>query len=170
MTTKWKDFIFFFDSRVFWIFGNCWIEMKWLWLENFMKRMHPGEMSLGIAVSCNSRLCGALRIWHSFLWTSYCVQYLKHIRVRHQPIFELFPVMIGTTITWAYAHLLTMSGAYEHATSKGKNHCRTDRAHIIGTTPWYLLLPFFYLNFQHVYLWRGFSGEFVYVYGFFFTI
>jgi hypothetical protein len=56
--------------------------------------------------------------------------------------------MIGTAITWAYAHLLTMSGAYEHATSKGKNHCRTDRAHIIGTTPWYLSVPFSYLYFH----------------------
>ncbi|XP_024365383.1 nucleobase-ascorbate transporter 2 isoform X1 [Physcomitrium patens] len=63
-------------------------------------------------------------------------QYLKHIRFRHQPIFELFPVMIGTAITWAYAHLLTMSGAYEHVSPKGKLHCRTDRAHIIGSTPW----------------------------------
>lgn len=74
--------------------------------------------------------------------------------------------MIATVITWAYAHLLTMSGAYEHATSKGKNHCRTDRAHIIGTSPWYLLFSFFYLNYYHAYVQSSFFDKSDYVHAY----
>ncbi|CAM6081627.1 unnamed protein product [Calypogeia fissa] len=63
-------------------------------------------------------------------------QFLKHIKVRDVPIFELYPIILGVAVTWAYAHLLTVSGAYAHATHKGKIHCRTDRSHIIGSAPW----------------------------------
>ncbi|BBN14026.1 hypothetical protein Mp_6g08300 [Marchantia polymorpha subsp. ruderalis] len=63
-------------------------------------------------------------------------QFLKHIRVRDIPIFELYPIILGVAVTWAYAHLLTVSGAYTHATPMGQRHCRTDRAHIIGSAPW----------------------------------
>ena len=51
-------------------------------------------------------------------------------------------MILGIAVTWSYAHLLTMSGAYAHATPKGKMHCRTDRAHIIGSSPWYLSTPY----------------------------
>ena len=51
-------------------------------------------------------------------------------------------MILGIAVTWSYAHLLTMSGAYAHATLKGKMHCRTDRAHIIGSSPWYLSTPY----------------------------
>ncbi|KAG6550518.1 hypothetical protein Mapa_007887 [Marchantia paleacea] len=62
--------------------------------------------------------------------------FLKHIRVRDIPVFELYPIILGVAVTWAYAHLLTVSGAYTHATPMGQRHCRTDRAHIIGSAPW----------------------------------
>ncbi|KAL2643374.1 hypothetical protein R1flu_010961 [Riccia fluitans] len=63
-------------------------------------------------------------------------QFLKHIRVRDIPIFELYPIVLGVAVTWAYAHLLTISGAYTHASPLGRQHCRTDRSHIIGSAPW----------------------------------
>ncbi|CAK9214205.1 unnamed protein product [Sphagnum troendelagicum] len=63
-------------------------------------------------------------------------QYVKHMKVRERPIFELFPIILGIAVVWPYAHLMTMSGAYQHATLKGKMHCRTDWSNIIGTSPW----------------------------------
>eukprot|EP01018_Ginkgo_biloba_P015124 Gb_40643 [translate_table: standard] len=63
-------------------------------------------------------------------------QYLKHIHTRHLPIFERFAVLICVTFVWAYAHLLTASGAYKHKSDLTKNHCRTDRANLISSAPW----------------------------------
>eukprot|EP01018_Ginkgo_biloba_P003539 Gb_26069 [translate_table: standard] len=63
-------------------------------------------------------------------------QYLKHIQARHLPIFERFSLLICVTLVWAYAHLLTASGAYKHASDKAKGHCRTDRANLISSAPW----------------------------------
>ncbi|XP_052178942.1 nucleobase-ascorbate transporter 1 [Diospyros lotus] len=65
-------------------------------------------------------------------------QYLKHVRpLRDLPIFERFPVLICVTIVWIYALLLTAGGAY-----RGKPHitqvsCRTDKANLISTAPWF---------------------------------
>ncbi|KAG8364561.1 hypothetical protein BUALT_Bualt18G0010200 [Buddleja alternifolia] len=65
-------------------------------------------------------------------------QYLKHVKpLRDFPIFERFPILICIPIVWLYALILTASGAY-----RGKSHltqlsCRTDRANLISTAPWF---------------------------------
>lgn len=68
-------------------------------------------------------------------------QYLKHIQARDLPVFERFPVLICITLVWAYAHLLTASGAYKHVPERTKINCRTDRAHLISSAPW-IKFPF----------------------------
>ncbi|KAJ7544547.1 hypothetical protein O6H91_09G082200 [Diphasiastrum complanatum] len=69
-------------------------------------------------------------------------QFLKFVKVTKKvPIFERFPIIFSVAIIWAYAHILTVGGAYRHATVKGKNHCRTDRAHLIESAPW-VRLPY----------------------------
>ncbi|XP_024524652.1 nucleobase-ascorbate transporter 1 [Selaginella moellendorffii] len=69
-------------------------------------------------------------------------QFLGRLSAKKKlPFFERFPVLISAAIIWAYAHLLTVSGAYKHATELGKDHCRTDRAHFVKTAPW-VRLPF----------------------------
>ncbi|XP_052735702.1 nucleobase-ascorbate transporter 1 isoform X4 [Vigna angularis] len=67
-------------------------------------------------------------------------QYLKHVRLyRDIPIFERFPVLICVTIVWIYSVILTASGAYRHKATITQNSCRTDRANLISTAPWFML-------------------------------
>ncbi|XP_042519067.1 nucleobase-ascorbate transporter 1 [Macadamia integrifolia] len=66
-------------------------------------------------------------------------QYLKHVRpVKDVPIFERFPILICTTIIWAYSHVLTAGGAYRNRPIKTQQNCRTDRAHLISSAPWFM--------------------------------
>ncbi|XP_031480782.1 nucleobase-ascorbate transporter 1-like isoform X1 [Nymphaea colorata] len=65
-------------------------------------------------------------------------QYLKHVRpFKDVPIFERFPLLICITIMWLYSHILTAGGAYRHTSVKTQIHCRTDRAHLISSAPWF---------------------------------
>ncbi|XP_020079796.1 nucleobase-ascorbate transporter 2-like [Ananas comosus] len=63
-------------------------------------------------------------------------QYLKHIHARHLPILERFSLIISITVIWAYAHILTASGAYKHSSVHTQINCRTDSAHLISSAPW----------------------------------
>ncbi|XP_019434040.1 PREDICTED: nucleobase-ascorbate transporter 1 [Lupinus angustifolius] len=66
-------------------------------------------------------------------------QYLKHVRpFRDIPIFERFPVLICVPIVWIYAVILTASGAYQHKSPQTQHNCRTDRANLISTAPWFM--------------------------------
>lgn len=63
-------------------------------------------------------------------------QYLKHFQIRQLPMLERFALLLSVTVIWAYAHLLTASGAYKHRPEKTQFNCRTDRANLISTAPW----------------------------------
>ncbi|KAG9141209.1 hypothetical protein Leryth_001696 [Lithospermum erythrorhizon] len=65
-------------------------------------------------------------------------QYLKHVKLpRDFPIFERFSVLICISVVWIYASILTASGAYNHKSSRTQFNCRTDKANIISTAPWF---------------------------------
>ncbi|KAK2998452.1 hypothetical protein RJ639_023985 [Escallonia herrerae] len=64
------------------------------------------------------------------------VQYLKHFQTKQLPILERFALLISITVIWAYAHLLTASGAYKYRPELTQNNCRTDRANLISSAPW----------------------------------
>ncbi|KAM7277135.1 hypothetical protein ACFE04_019001 [Oxalis oulophora] len=65
-------------------------------------------------------------------------QYLKHVKpLRELPIFERFPVLICVTIVWIYSIILTASGAYREKPHATQMSCRTDRANLISTAPWF---------------------------------
>ncbi|KAF2303016.1 hypothetical protein GH714_012638 [Hevea brasiliensis] len=63
-------------------------------------------------------------------------QYLKNFQTRQLPILERFAVLISVTVIWAYAHLLTASGAYKHSPELTQVNCRTDKAYLISSAPW----------------------------------
>ncbi|XP_008793044.2 nucleobase-ascorbate transporter 2-like [Phoenix dactylifera] len=63
-------------------------------------------------------------------------QYLKHLHARRVPILERYALLISITIIWAYAHILTVSGAYRHHPLVTQISCRTDRANLISSAPW----------------------------------
>jgi hypothetical protein len=46
-------------------------------------------------------------------------------------------VLISVAIVWGYAHLLTVMGAYKHASDLTASNCRTDRASLVVSSPWY---------------------------------
>ncbi|XP_020103755.1 nucleobase-ascorbate transporter 1 isoform X3 [Ananas comosus] len=65
-------------------------------------------------------------------------QYLKHYRpFKDIPIFERFPVLICVAIIWIYSIILTAGGAYNHRPPTTQNSCRTDRANLISSAPWF---------------------------------
>lgn len=51
-------------------------------------------------------------------------------------IFDRFAVLVTVVIVWVYAHILTVAGAYKHRPPKTQFSCRTDRAGLIGGSPW----------------------------------
>ncbi|KAG6641405.1 hypothetical protein CIPAW_09G071200 [Carya illinoinensis] len=63
-------------------------------------------------------------------------QYLKNFQARQLPILERFALLISITVIWAYAHLLTASGAYRHRPDLTQLNCRTDKANLISSAPW----------------------------------
>ncbi|KAK6917703.1 Nucleobase cation symporter 2 family [Dillenia turbinata] len=62
--------------------------------------------------------------------------YLKHFEARQLPVLECFALLISVTVIWAYAHLLTASGAYRYRPLKTQVNCRTDKANLISSAPW----------------------------------
>ncbi|KAM7276843.1 hypothetical protein ACFE04_018709 [Oxalis oulophora] len=65
-------------------------------------------------------------------------QYLKHVKpLRELPVFERSPVLICVTIVWIYSIILTASGAYREKPHATQMSCRTDRANLISTAPWF---------------------------------
>jgi nucleobase transporter 1/2 len=64
---------------------------------------------------------------------------LKHIRIRHVRFFELFPIIFGVVIVWVCATILTVTGAYDHASALGQLHCHTDQSGLDSHAPWYYI-------------------------------
>lgn len=66
----------------------------------------------------------------------FVAQYLKHFQTKQIPVLERFALLISVTVIWAYAHLLTASGAYKHRPELTQRNCRTDKANLISSAPW----------------------------------
>ncbi|XP_071716996.1 nucleobase-ascorbate transporter 1 [Rutidosis leptorrhynchoides] len=65
-------------------------------------------------------------------------QYLKQTRLlKDIPIFERFPLLICITIIWIYSIILTASGAYRNKPYATQLSCRTDKANLVSTAPWF---------------------------------
>ncbi|XP_078445267.1 nucleobase-ascorbate transporter 1-like [Wolffia australiana] len=65
-------------------------------------------------------------------------QYVKHQKfLKAMPIFERFPVLISISVIWIYALILTAGGAYKHKSQITQDSCRTDRANLISSAPWF---------------------------------
>lgn len=74
--------------------------------------------------------------WMKLIPCLVLAQYLRHIKLRKLPLFERYPILLSVIVIWAFAYLLTVSGAYRHVSQKTKLHCRADKADLIGTAPW----------------------------------
>ncbi|KAL0915650.1 hypothetical protein M5K25_016083 [Dendrobium thyrsiflorum] len=65
-------------------------------------------------------------------------QYMKHYRpFRDIRVFERFSVLICVSIIWIFSLILTVGGAYRHRPVRTQENCRTDRANLISSAPWF---------------------------------
>lgn len=77
------------------------------------------------------------------------MQYLKHIKAwKDAPILERFCILLSIAIIWMYSYILTVGGAYRNVPEKTKESCRTDRAHLISSAPWYTNLVISSIDFH----------------------
>ncbi|XP_022773293.1 nucleobase-ascorbate transporter 3-like isoform X2 [Durio zibethinus] len=63
-------------------------------------------------------------------------QYLKHLHSRAHQILERFALLFCIGIIWAFAAILTVSGAYNNVKTTTKQSCRTDRSYLLSSAPW----------------------------------
>ncbi|KAE8674533.1 Nucleobase-ascorbate transporter 3 [Hibiscus syriacus] len=63
-------------------------------------------------------------------------QYLKRVHSRAHLILERFALLLCIGIIWAFAAILTVSGAYNNVKTATKLSCRTDRSYLMSSAPW----------------------------------
>ncbi|XP_010429673.1 PREDICTED: nucleobase-ascorbate transporter 3 isoform X1 [Camelina sativa] len=63
-------------------------------------------------------------------------QYVKHFIPRISMILERYALLVCLALIWAFAAILTVSGAYNNVPVATKQSCRTDRAFLISSAPW----------------------------------
>nr|XP_029116277.1 nucleobase-ascorbate transporter 3 [Elaeis guineensis] len=63
-------------------------------------------------------------------------QYMKHINERTRYWFERFALLLCIVVVWSFAAILTAGGAYNNVSENTKQHCRTDRSHLMSSAPW----------------------------------
>ncbi|XVE69993.1 hypothetical protein DITRI_Ditri10aG0036100 [Diplodiscus trichospermus] len=63
-------------------------------------------------------------------------QYLKRIHPRTTLILERFGLLLCIGIIWAFAAILTVSGAYNNVKPATKQSCRTDGSYLMSSAPW----------------------------------
>ncbi|GMJ15365.1 pigment defective embryo 135, nucleobase ascorbate transporter 3 [Hibiscus trionum] len=63
-------------------------------------------------------------------------QYLKRVHSRAHLILERFALLLCIGIIWAFASVLTVSGAYNNVKTATKLSCRTDRSYLMSSAPW----------------------------------
>ncbi|XP_011017252.1 PREDICTED: nucleobase-ascorbate transporter 3-like [Populus euphratica] len=63
-------------------------------------------------------------------------QYLKYLHPRANPAIERFGLLVCVGIIWAFAAILTVSGAYNNVGQQTKQSCRTDRSYLMSSAPW----------------------------------
>lgn len=107
-----------------------------------------GITNLPSVIAYDSVMVGIHSIFLFVLCLScWCEQYLKNFHARQLPVLERFALLISITVIWAYAHLLTASGAYRHRPDITQVNCRTDKANLISSAPW--LVPKLAFNWLH---------------------
>jgi hypothetical protein len=67
-------------------------------------------------------------------------QYLKHVHEIAYNWIERYALLLCIFLVWTFAAILTAAGAYNHASLKAQQHCRTDRAYLMSSAPWYIIL------------------------------
>ncbi|KAF3551091.1 hypothetical protein DY000_02002757 [Brassica cretica] len=63
-------------------------------------------------------------------------QYLRLLLRKIQMILERYALLVCLALIWAFAAILTVSGAYNNVSVATKLSCRTDRSFLMSAAPW----------------------------------
>ncbi|KAH0890205.1 hypothetical protein HID58_052634 [Brassica napus] len=63
-------------------------------------------------------------------------QYLRFLLRKIQMILERYALLVCLALIWAFAAILTVSGAYNNVSVATKLSCRTDRSFLMSAAPW----------------------------------
>ncbi|KAI6688184.1 hypothetical protein NL676_025012 [Syzygium grande] len=63
-------------------------------------------------------------------------QYLKRILPMGHSVLERYALLFCIGIIWAFAAILTVSGAYNNVKEQTKTSCRIDRSYLLSSAPW----------------------------------
>lgn len=86
-----------------------------------------------------------------YLWILMSVlQYLRLLLRKIQMILERYALLVCLALIWAFAAILTVSGAYNNVSVATKLSCRTDRSFLMSAAPWFVsyILVFFFIQGQ----------------------
>lgn len=67
------------------------------------------------------------------------MQHLQHLHSVAKPMLERYALLLCIGLVWAFAAILTVSGAYNNVKQQTKLSCRTDRSFLMSSAPWYIL-------------------------------
>jgi nucleobase transporter 1/2 len=65
---------------------------------------------------------------------------MRRIKIFGMAVFGLFPVVLGLGLTWLYAYIATVAGAYDNSPPETQKSCTTDQAnfdYILSVAPWF---------------------------------
>lgn len=63
-------------------------------------------------------------------------QYLGDLLRKIKMILERYALLVCLALIWAFAAILTVSGAYNNVSVATKQSCRTDRSFLMSSAPW----------------------------------
>ncbi|KAI4389560.1 hypothetical protein MLD38_001775 [Melastoma candidum] len=63
-------------------------------------------------------------------------QYLKQIVPNADTVLERYSLLLCIGLSWTFAAILTVAGAYNNVGEQTKLSCRTDRAYLLTSAPW----------------------------------
>ncbi|CAM8998622.1 unnamed protein product [Rhodiola kirilowii] len=63
-------------------------------------------------------------------------QYLKRIHPHAEALLERYGLLVCIALIWAFAAILTVSGAYNNVSDTKQRSCRIDRTYLLSTAPW----------------------------------
>ncbi|KAJ6954995.1 hypothetical protein NC652_006439 [Populus alba x Populus x berolinensis] len=93
-------------------------------------------VGLGLFMRGFPQLANCVEIGLPMLILLIICQYLKYLNPRANPAIERFGLLVCVGIIWAFAAILTVSGAYNNAGQQTKQSCRTDRSYLMSSAPW----------------------------------
>ncbi|KAL4853742.1 Nucleobase-ascorbate transporter 1 [Chlorella vulgaris] len=107
-----------------------------------------------VTISCNIAILGLSLYAAGWPAMGACIQlglpvmcliiifafHMKRVKIFGLAVFALFPVILGLGLTWLYAYIATVAGAYDNSSEATQNSCTTHQSNfgnILSIAPWF---------------------------------